>query len=87
MPNNFSVFTASANNEIASSLEGAKHGLFSYFVMKGLEGSADLNEDNKITTGELHVYVQKKVSREAMQLDRVQTPQLSGNTNKVLVQW
>ena len=87
VPNNFTVFTASANNEIASSLEGAKHGLFSYFMMKGLEGSADLNEDQKITTGELHAYVQKKVTRESMQLGRVQTPQLSGNTNKVLIEW
>ncbi len=87
VPNNFTVFTASANNEIASSLEGAKHGLFSYFVMKGLEGNADLNEDSKITTGELHAYVQKKVTRESMQLGRVQTPEISGNTNKVLIKW
>ena len=28
---------------------------FPYFIMKGLEGGADLNEDNKITTGELHL--------------------------------
>ena len=87
VPNNFTVFTASANNEIASSLEGAKHGLFSYFMMKGLEGSADLNEDNKITTGELHAFISKKVQRESLQLGRSQTPQISGDTNKVLLEW
>ena len=37
IPTNFMVFTASANNQIASSFEEAGHGLFSYYMMQGLE--------------------------------------------------
>ena len=44
-------------------------------------------EDQKITTGELHAYLFKKVQKESMQLKRLQTPQISGDTNQVLVQW
>ena len=40
VPDGFTVFSA-AGDEIAKSLEEAKHGLFSYFLMKGMEGDAD----------------------------------------------
>ena len=87
VPNNFTVFTASANNEIASGLNSARHGLFSYFMMKGLEGEADLDGDHSITTGELHIYLSKNVQKEALLLNREQYPQLIGDASRVLVQW
>ena len=82
IPSNFTVFSASSNNEIATVLEEAEHGLFSYFMMKGLEGEADTNNDRTITNGELHAFINKNVSRQANQ-----TPQLKGNPEQVLVQW
>jgi hypothetical protein len=82
IPNNFTVFSASANNEIASVFKEAEHGLFSYFLMKGLEGEADKNNDQQITNGELHAFINNNVSRLESQ-----TPQLSGDPNQVLVQW
>ena len=57
-------------------------GIFSYYLMKGLEGKADDNQDKQITNGELHAFINKKVSRQANQ-----TPQFSGNPDQVLVQW
>ena len=50
--------TAAAGDQTAK-LEEAKHGMFSYFLMKGKEGEADSNSDNQITAGELHAYVQQ----------------------------
>ncbi len=82
IPSNFTVFSASSNNEIATVLEEAEHGLFSYFMMKGLEGEADANNDRTITNGELHAFINKNVSRQANQ-----TPQLNGDPNQVLVTW
>ena len=35
--------------------------MFSYFLMKGMEGEADANNDNEITAGELNSYVQTNV--------------------------
>ena len=82
IPENFTVFSASSGKETAKILKEAKHGLFSYYLMKGLEGEADSNKDQQITNGELHLFINKQVNRQASQ-----TPQLSGNQNQVLMQW
>ena len=82
IPTNFTVFSAASGRETAKVLEEAEHGLFSYYMMKGLEGEADSNSDNQITNGELIAFINKNVSRQANQ-----TPQLSGDPNQVLVQW
>ena len=41
IPRGFTVMTAAASDQTAKPLEEAKHGLFSYFLMKGMEGDAD----------------------------------------------
>ena len=63
-------------------LNEAKHGMFSYFVMKGLEGDADNNSDNRITAGELQSYVRENVLQQS---SGTQTPELQGDSNRVLV--
>ena len=40
---------------------GGGHGVFSYFVLKGLEGAADSNKDGAVDIGELSIYVVKEV--------------------------
>ena len=87
VPKNFTVFSASSGSQISGSLPEADHGLFSYFLMKGLEGDADANNDRKITNGELHSYVRSNVTRQAVRLGREQTPQLQGDENRVLVEF
>lgn len=87
VPENFTVFSASSGSEISGSLPEADHGLFSYFLMKGLEGDADANNDKKITNGELHSYVRSNVTRQAVRLGREQTPQLQGDEDRVLVEF
>ena len=82
IPNKFTVFSASSARETAKVLKEAEHGLFSYYMMKGLEGEADANSDNQITNGELLAFIKKNVSRQANQ-----TPQLNGDPDQVLAQW
>ena len=82
MPDNFTLITASSGDEFSGPLEESKHGLFSYFLMKGMEGDADSNHDNKITSGELHKYVKENVLRQSA--DK-QTPELQGDADRVLV--
>ena len=84
VPDNFTLMTAAAGDQIANPLKEAKHGMFSYFLMKGMEGLADSNQDNKITAGELHQYVKAKV---VQQSSGSQTPDLLGDANRVLVQF
>jgi TonB family protein len=84
-PSNFTVISASAHDQISSSSPELKHGIFSFYLMKGLEGEADNDKDGKISVGEMQEYLSDKVSRQAMALNRKQTPQLIGNTAHVLV--
>ena len=83
-PENFTIFTSSLMNQISSGYKEANHGLFSYYLMKGLEGKADTNNDKKITNGELYSYLDENVSEIAAELGRQQNPSLAGDPNKVL---
>ena len=84
-PPDFTVITASASDQIASSSPDLKHGIFSYYLMKGLEGEADNNGDGTITIGKLQSYLAERVPRFAMTMSRKQEPQLTGDANRVLV--
>ena len=84
IPNGFTVMTAAAGDQTAKPLEEAKHGMFSYFLMKGMEGDADANQDNQITAGELHAYVQQNVIQQS---SGSQTPELQGDADRVLVRF
>ena len=77
IPDNFTIFSASKLDQISSGLKEAKHGIFSYYLMKGLEGKADSNKDYKITNGELLAYMDLNVSRKAAELGRQQNPSLA----------
>jgi hypothetical protein len=84
IPNGFTLFSAASNDQISKPLEEAKHGMFSYFLMKGMEGDADSNNDNKITARELHAYVEQNV---VQQSSGSQTPELQGDKDRVLVKF
>ena len=86
-PDNFAIFSASGLNEISSGLKEAKHGMFSYYLMKGLEGNADSNRDRKITNGEMLSYLQSNVSQQALSLGRNQNPSLAGNESNILLRY
>ena len=87
IPDNFTIFSASKLKQISSGLKEAKHGIFSYYLMKGLEGKADSNKDKKITNGELLAYMDENVSQKASELGRQQNPSLAGDPNKVLISY
>ena len=87
IPDNFTIFTASQLDQISSGLKEANHGIFSYYLMKGLEGKADENKDYKITNGELLAYMDENVSEKALDLGRQQNPSLTGDPNKILMSY
>ena len=82
------VFSAAGGKEISSAWPEKKHGLFSYYLMKGMRGDADANKDKNITVGELGDYVKENVSDMAGMLDREQTPSLKTiNEKRVLISY
>ena len=86
-PNNFTIFSASQLDQISSGLKEAKHGIFSYYLMKGLEGKADVNKDKDITNGELLAYMEQNVAQKASELGRQQNPSLAGDSDKILMSY
>ena len=81
------LLSAAQGSELALSLRGAGHGLFTYMLLKGLEGEADANNDHRITMGELYRYVEQRVEQEAGRMNHKQTPVLEGDFSTVLAQW
>lgn len=55
------VFLSSSSNEVSIESGGLRQGVFSYYLMRGLRGAADLNKDKYVTAGELFVYTRKAV--------------------------
>lgn len=84
VPDGFTVFTAAGGDQTAKPLIEAQHGMFSYFLMKGMEGDADANSDDVITAQELHIFVKENV---VQQSGGLQVPELQGDSEKVLVRF
>jgi hypothetical protein len=65
--------------ELQQGLEDSwhRHGLFTYYLLQGLQGEADTNWDNDVTLGELTGYVRQKVAwASKSKLGSVQRPQI-----------
>jgi uncharacterized caspase-like protein len=78
-PARVSVFAASERNEIASSQDESRHGLFTHYLLQGLSGDADANKDGHVTLQELYRYVQAHVIIDARRSHHEQTPTLSSD--------
>lgn len=74
---NVVVMAASTDEQYSSSFPDKYHGLFTYFLLKGIRGEA-FGGDNILSLAELYSYVSTQVSREAGFLDKQQTPTLEG---------
>ena len=55
------VLAASRANEVSAERPDMQHGVFTYYLLEGLRGKADLDGDNMITIDELYNYVSQKV--------------------------
>ena len=87
VPTNFNIFSASSLTQTSGSIDETRHGIFSYYLMKGLEGKADLNQNRQITNGELIAYLKEKVSEEAFINNRQQDPTLIGDPNRIILNY
>lgn len=80
------VMTACDANETAIEDNSIKHGLFTYYLVKGLSGAADHNPiDGKITFHELYEYVHKNVSAHAQRLGGSMHPMHKGDIKGKIV--
>ena len=57
------ILTASGGNEVSAEDDTLKHGVFTYFLLEGLRGRADMDKDGIITVDEAYRYVSLEVPR------------------------
>ncbi len=61
------IITASAANEVSVEKDELGHGVFTYYLLEGLRGKADLDQDSMITVDEAYRYVYDQVPRATAQ--------------------
>jgi len=83
---NFTVFSSSDFDQTSLALDPSETGLFTYFLCAGLQGKADLNGDNIVTSGELEQYVISKVQETSVKISGLQVPQFHGDKKIPLVE-
>jgi WD40 repeat protein len=55
------IFTSSKGDQSSLEMDQYKHGVFTYAILQGLKGEADLLKKGIITTTALYVYIREKV--------------------------
>ena len=76
---NMTVLSASSGDEISSTYDEKGHGLFTYFMLKGIKNEDVLKKDGSIAISDLFSYLKPQVERIARkQYNNEQTPQLIG---------
>ena len=81
------VFSGADANSAAQEKENLKHGVFSYYVIQGLEGGADIYPlDRKINLLELAIYLDTEVRKET---NNTQFPEIDtqGERNYIIARW
>ena len=70
---------SSQSDEESLEVSTLHNSVFTYFVLRGLKGEANQDNDNIITLKELFDYVRLNVTDYARKLGKVQTPVIKGN--------
>ncbi len=79
LPKNMTVLSASSGDQISSTYDEKGHGLFTYFMLKGIKNEDVIKTDGSIAIGDLFSYLKPQVERIARkQYNNEQTPQLFG---------
>jgi uncharacterized caspase-like protein len=77
------VISASDDKQLSQESKnwGGGHGVFTYFLLEGLQGNADYNKDTNVTLGELVPYLSEQVRRATRS---AQSPMVAGKFDPAL---
>jgi uncharacterized caspase-like protein len=78
------IITASRPAEVSIELPELGHGIFSYYLVDGLKGAADLNHDGIISLQELYDYLEQQVTAKSRSVGGNQHPVMKGELEGVL---
>lgn len=72
------IVTAAQPLEVTRELDELRHGVFTYYLVRGMEGAADGDRDGVVTLQELYGYVAREVSSKSRAAGGTQQPVLKG---------
>lgn len=78
------IVTASRPSEVSLELPELGHGIFTYYLVNGLKGGADLNRDGLVTLQELYEYLEQQVTAKSRAAVGNQHPVMKGEMEGVL---
>ena len=80
-----SVISLSATSvgQTSNAYADTEHGLFTYYLLKGLKGAADADEDSWVSIKEMYEYVSQHVPRVARRMGTEQTPSILPPVNQL----
>lgn len=84
------TFASSAAGQVSYEWRQKGHGIFTYYILEGIEGPADINDDKVVTFGELAGYVANNVQTWSSNFaPSIQTPVRHGTsvTGEMAVTW
>ena len=67
---------ATSTGQISNAYPEKRHGLFTYYLLRGLKGEADTNDDGWSSVKEIYAYVRKNVKRQSRRMQSEQTPSI-----------
>jgi ATP-dependent DNA helicase len=78
------IITASRAAEVSVELPELGHGLFTYYLVQGLKGAADLDRDGIVSLQEIYQYLEQQVSQKSRAAGGNQHPVMKGEMEGLL---
>ncbi|MDA8125143.1 MAG: caspase family protein [Deltaproteobacteria bacterium] len=79
LPGNVTVMAAASGHQISSTYEEKSHGLFTYFLLKGIKEREVVRQNGSLALGDLFTFMKPQIEAIARkQYNNAQTPQLIG---------
>jgi Caspase domain len=78
------IITASRPTEVSIELTELGHGIFTYYLVQGLQGAADGNRDGIVSLQELYEFVEQQVGKKSRAVGGNQHPVMKGEMEGAL---
>ena len=76
------VMASCAENELSHPDPDSKHGIFTRYLLEGVDGKADTDKNGSVTQKELFEYVQKSMMEWGLKTGKTQRPQMLSPTTE-----
>jgi uncharacterized caspase-like protein len=85
LPAGFSVLSAASNQQVAYGDDSLQHGVFTFFLLKGISGEQLGQQSRPMNLGQLAEYVTLKTRQFTLNNNKQQDPKFIGDQQQVVV--